>query len=142
MGVLKVSFFDSYQEDTTAEDRAVMDAFVTEYFIDFHPQAACIRVGFTADAAALQSKELIASTYVQRKIAERMRANVDSKQEIENDKALIINALRQAMHHGQYSSRVTAADRLAKMRGFMEADGNDAAQALTDVFKLVAQNVK
>lgn len=132
------------QQELTPEERVIREAFVRSYFEDFDVLKACLRIGMTIETAQKYSSQFMTESYVQKLIAERMRdsKHVLQEEEIESDRALVINALRQAAQNGPYASRVTAASRLAEMRGFTTTDADDPARKLVDAFREVAGIVK
>lgn len=121
------------------EERALRDMFVVEYLRDYDPYQACLRLGFKQPFAAEWCKKLMAEPYVHRGIANGIRAlKVDSEEEIENDRALIVNGLRQAAQNGPYASRVAAMRELSEMRGFRKKPGENESENLVELFRKFA----
>lgn len=137
-----MDFFKNQQKVLSPDERAVRDSFVDEYFFDFDPFAACLRIGLTAEAAQQCVPTFMAEGYVQNKIKEKMHSrSINSETEKENDRALIINTLRQASQKGPFVSRVSAAKALAEMRGLTEDGKDDPASQLVEAFKKIASEV-
>lgn len=133
-----------FDPEPSAQEKALLDLFVTEYMKDFHEYDACIRVGFQAVYALEYSKVFLNKTYVQRAIAERKREAVATNQsEIESDTTLIKATLREAMHKGPFQSRAVAAKTLAGIHGIDQAPDRSAEEAvkLVQLFKDIAKEL-
>lgn len=126
-----------WEKPLTEAEMQLRDHFVSEFLKDFNAFEACLRVGFVAAFAMDWSRQFMSEGYVQRQIAWFTRkAEVDNSDEIAADKSLIVNVLRQATQNGPYASRVSAAAKLAEIRGFAKPDPNaDAEQSLVEVLK-------
>ena len=136
-----MTFFEK-QNSLTPDERALRDAFVDQFFFDFKPYEACVRMGMEVSPAAAYAVEFMSDTYVLQKIRERMeKGNVTEESEVEKDKRLVIHVLRETMMNGTHSAKVNAARQLSEMRGFSETK-DDTAQALVDAFKEIAGKVE
>ncbi len=130
-------------EELTAEERALRDAFVEQFYVDFNTLNACLRLGMSLEVAQTFSVRFMTEPYVQKQLQKyQQEQNLSTEKEVERDRALVINALRQAAQHGPYATRVTASAKLAELRGFTAGEGDDPAQKLIDAFKVVAQSVQ
>lgn len=128
-----------FEAPLSEQEKALRDLFVNEYLKDFDPFQAALRVGFLVTFALEQGKKLMQESYVQRQIALLTRK---PSEDFDSDKALIENTLRQAMQHGPYASRVSAAKTLAEMRGLAKPDTADDNEAvLVDLFRDFATKV-
>lgn len=106
------------ESDLSSDEKRLRDNFVEQYFYDFDPVAAAIRVGFLPSVAMTYAKLFMNEGYVLRQIeAQRIRSPENEKAEIERDQQLVLNALRQATLNGPFSSRVQAAAKLGSFRG-------------------------
>lgn len=132
----------SFETALTDQEKALRDAFVTEYLKDYDSLQACIRIGFLVTFAKEFHIKLMSESYVLRRITELQRAApADEKQQELQDKALILSSLRQATQNGPYNSRVAAAAKLAAIYGMdrNENADNEKEQKLVDMFKEFAK---
>lgn len=129
--------------ELTDDERAVRDAFVDEYFKDFDPVQACLRVGFQINFAHEFAQKFMVETYVQRKIAERKVREEDPETQGARDKALVMSVLREAAQNGAYNTRVAAASKMATILGIDRPEDTSLAaeQMLVDAFRDFAEKV-
>lgn len=133
--VFDVSFL---QPELSEQDKAIRQRFVEEYLKDFQPLQACSRLGFQLAYANAFAKQFMGEPYVHWLVMETLRSrSVDSEDEIEQDRRLIIRTYREAAQKGPYNSRVSAANALAKLRGWPieqseETGEEDIINALRD----------
>lgn len=128
------------EPELSQQEKALRDLFVTEYLKDFDAFQACLRVGFQAAFAVEYAKRFINEPYVQRKLADLQRSTPESEEAQANeDRALVLNVLRQAAQNGPYASRVQAASKLATILGLDRPDGDSNEQTLIDAFREFAQ---
>lgn len=99
-------------------EKALRDKFVAEYLVDFDEYRAALRVGFLPSVAATYCKQFMSEGYVQREVARLQREQQsDPKSQLERDRELTLNTLRQAMQNGPYASRVAAASKMTAILG-------------------------
>lgn len=108
------------EPEPTEQERQLYDRFAAELLIDNDPTRAASRCGFQAGFAEEYGRRFVRISYVQRRIAEMRRGNVDTAADNEYDKASIINTLRRVMmdDYQRGTARVAAARSLAELRGF------------------------
>lgn len=115
------------------------EAFVREYFKDFDETKACIRLGYQISFAIEFGQRYLEEPFVQRLIADKRAAlTLPPEKQLEQDKALIIETLRQACVKGQYATRVAAAKQLAIIHGLDKTESDGGEEQLIRAFKEVA----
>lgn len=131
------SFDPRFMEpDPRGAEREIYDRFIKYYTETFDAYRSCIRIGFQPAYAREYASQFLDKPYVQRGLAEHQKTlAVERDDEIQNDKALVLTALRQCSQNGPYGTRVQAAARLAAIRGMEKNEGLDSDQALIDVFR-------
>lgn len=131
-----------FSPDLKQEEQALRDLFVEEYFKDFDPILACIRVGFNVAFAREFAQILMLEPYVQRKIQEAMRKpDENPEEEKKRDFALIKNGLREAGMSGPKMNRVAAWKTLAQVQGLDKPVGPAEDDNLVEQFRDFAQVV-
>ncbi len=126
---------EAFAPPLSKADMEARDQFVDEYMTDFDALQACIRLGMTLTYAETYFKRMMVDPYVLKQIQARMRQTTQSaEKEKESDRALLLNTLRQAMQHGQYATRVSAAARLAEIQGIAKVS-DDTGQELVDALR-------
>lgn len=112
------------QKEMTEREKALRDAFVSEYLVDYDQVRAAMRCGFNRQFAQEYAKLFMDEPYVQKRINEVRFMKTDERALEEYDKARIKSSLmHEAHYHGPGSSqaaRVAALGKLAAMYG-MEA---------------------
>lgn len=112
-------------EDTEPElserEKALRDAFVAQYVIDYDAVTAAIRLGFKSSIAATYAARFMEEPYVQRKIVEHERGAT-------GDIPTVIKSslLREATYKGagsSHSARVSALTQLSKIEGMDKSGG-------------------
>ena len=129
---------EMFQQTLSAQEIALREAFVQSYMQDYDPFMACIRIGFLPQFAQESSRILYTDTYVQSRLAYLFQNKIPEltpEQQLEQDKNLIRNGLRQAITHGPYSSRVAAALALARVLGIDKQTKDDEDGQLIEAFK-------
>lgn len=128
-----------YVPEFSPEEKAMRLCFVEEYLKDFDPVLACVRMGFHIEYAKQFSARFMEEPYTLKMIQDN-RLKSEAVDDVERDKNLIIQTLREAMQHGPYVSRVAASKALADIRGLNnQPAGNDAD--LIGALKSFAQSV-
>lgn len=106
-------------EELSPAEKFLCDRFVEEFLVDFDAFEAAKRVGYVHSVAAQYASEFMNKPYVVREITRLKRISPeDEEDQAEKDYQLALSALRQAIQHGPYASRVAAVKRMAAMRGW------------------------
>lgn len=102
-------------------EKALRDAFVVEYMIDFNSVKAAQRIGFHRQFAIEYAQRFMEEPYVQKKINEIKFKDIPERDMAEYDKKRIKGALMQEAHYfgpgSSHSARVAALGRLATLNG-------------------------
>ena len=105
----------------TGQQKALRDAFVTEYLKDYDGIRACIRLGFQAGYAYEISNGFLDEPYVQEKLAKIEEERQDDAKSLENDRRTVLTVLKKEMLKqgpgSLQSARVQAAAHLGKLLG-------------------------
>jgi len=130
---------DFYVPEFSPEEKAMRLCFVEEYLKDFDAVLACVRMGFHIEYAKQFSTRFMEEPYTLKLIQEN-RLKSAAVDDVERDKNLIIQTLREATQHGPYVSRVAAAKALAEIRG-MSKQPTGSDDNLIESLKAFAQSV-
>lgn len=102
----------------SSKEQELRDLFVEQYFYDFDPVAAALRVGFLPSVANTYARQFMNEGYVLRQIEKhRTQTPENEDAQMERDQQLVFNTLRQAAMNGPFASRVQAAAKLGSFRG-------------------------
>lgn len=132
------------EPEPTPQEKALLDQFLDQYFIDYNALEACIRVGFQETFAMEYAKRFMWKPYVVRKIAEhRNTLPKDVEKADDADKALVLATLRELAQNGKGAQRTAAALGLARIKGMdVQPDkAGEALQQLADDFANLAQKL-
>lgn len=112
--------WSAMEPEPTEQERQLYDQFVDELLVDNNITQAASRCGFQAGFAEEYGKRFYRLSYVQRRLAELRRKDVDSAKDIDYDKACTVNTLRRVMmdDYQRGAARVAAARALSAIRGF------------------------
>lgn len=127
---------DEAEPELSAKEKALRDAFVREYLIDYDAVKAAIRLGFKSSVADTYAGRFMSESYVLRQIAHKQHNNGNIQDVIRN------TLLKEANYYGPGSSasaRVSAIAQLAKNEG-IEKNGPQTV-INTAVFNLSKENI-
>lgn len=105
--------------ELTPREKALRDAFVEQYLIDYDEVAAAQRVGFQVAFAKDYAIKFMAEAYVRQRIEVVKHIKVDEKKMEQFDKETVRAILRREMHnsHTSGAARVQAASKMAAILG-------------------------
>lgn len=98
--------------ELTPQEKALRDAFVAQYLLDYNPVKAAIRIGYKASIAGTYAARFMDESYVLRKIAELERGDEDIARVIKS------GLVREANYNGpgaSHGARVAAITQLSKI---------------------------
>lgn len=145
------SFYDQLvmQPVLTAREKALRDAFVSEYLKDFDAWAAAIRIGFLKSVAGQYAQELMEDPYVRQEITRRQltpnSGNPDDALRAEQAQ-IKASLLREAHYKGPGSSHAARVQALSKLGAMLKMGGDEdsslnEAEAVIKALRDLAQKV-
>lgn len=129
---------DEAEPELTPREKAMRDAFVKEYLLDYDPVQAAIKLGFKTAIAETYAKRFMNEAYVLKRIAELEGRGTDAL------KAIRTGLVREANFRGagaSHSARVSALAQLSKIEGMEKAPVPDRMAANGVVLHLTRDDI-